>query len=203
MTTVQRPPQQPPRSPRTPPSRTSWRDHAIGAAISLAIGLLLLGSAPLWWDDAGRLVSGGNGSGSSSSGSPDSAASSAGTAGPASDAGSSVTPIIGGCQGFQLYAQNRWAPLGAAVRESPSAAARQVAGIPGNGIVYVDGWIHGPVAYPLNSEPWNSDVWFHLADGTGWVSFAGTRGVPTDIDPTGRADGGIPSPIPPDCEGSI
>jgi hypothetical protein len=206
MTTVQRPPNQPRRSRRTPPAPTSWRDHVIGAVLSLVTGVVLLGSAPFWWDDAGRLLGGNDPAGSSGS------RGAAGQGSPASGAehsdasdgpGNGVTSLIGGCGGFQLYAQNRWAPFGAAVRESPSPAARQVAGIPGNGIVYVDGWIHGPVAYPLDSAPWNSDAWFHLADGTGWVSFAGTRAVPTDQDPTGRADGGIPAPTPPDCEGSI
>lgn len=115
-----------------------------------------------------------------------------------------IVALEGGCGGYQLYAQNRWAALGAAVRAGPSPDGKKINGYAGNEIVTVDGWVHSDVAYPTNSSPWDSDIWFHLADGTGWVSFAGLRSAPTTPDPTGfSTDGGIPPATPPDCEGRV
>jgi len=67
----------------------------------------------------------------------------------------------------------------------------------------VNGWVHGRVGYATNEPPFDSDVWFHLADGAGWVSFAGVRMNPTTFDPTGTADGGPPAATSPSCEGAI
>jgi hypothetical protein len=70
--------------------------------------------------------------------------------------------------------------------------------------IAVDEWVHSRPAYPTNSAPWNSDVWFHLADNSGWVSFAGVRATPVKHDPTGEdPDGGTPAPTSGRCEGSV
>lgn len=111
--------------------------------------------------------------------------------------------IKGGCEKYGVFAQNRWTPIGAAVRKQPDVlAAKLEPGFAGNEVVAVDGWIHGKPAYPKNSYPWNSDIWFHLANRKGWVTFAAVRGEPTEPDPTLRADGGQPAPTPPECEGT-
>ncbi|HSX24266.1 MAG TPA: hypothetical protein VLE74_04150, partial [Candidatus Saccharimonadales bacterium] len=103
---------------------------------------------------------------------------------------------------FGVFAQNRWAPIGASVRTEPNVLAAKIEpGFAGNEIVAVNGWVHGQ-PFPNPTEPWNSDVWFHLANRTGWVAYAAVRAVPTDPDPTLRADGGIPAPTTPECEGT-
>jgi hypothetical protein len=71
-----------------------------------------------------------------------------------------------------------------------------------NQTVLVDGYVHGRPAYPTNSPPYNSDVWFHLADGSGWVSFASVRAIPTSFDATGQNnDPQDAAPTPAACEG--
>jgi len=126
----------------------------------------------------------------------------------ASNARSSGSPptgvigFIGGCARFQIFAQNRWEPYGTAVRTEPDVNSKKINGFPGNYSISVNGWVHSTVAYKTNTAPWNSDVWFHLADGSGWVSFGGVRGTPTAHDPTGLADGGAPPPTTPECQGS-
>ena len=114
-----------------------------------------------------------------------------------------VTRFVGSCEPFRVYAQNRWEPMGAALKASPDVASRHVGGLLPNLVVFVDGWVHARVAYPTNSPPWDSDVWFHVADGSGWVSFAAVRETPTAPDPTGLADGGAPAPTAEACHGAI
>jgi hypothetical protein len=115
---------------------------------------------------------------------------------------SGVIRFTGGCEPYQIFAQNRWQPYGAAVRTEPNVLSKEVGDYSGNHSLSVDGWVHGAVAYPTNTPPWNSDVWFHLADGSGWVGFAGVRAVPTPQDPTGLSpDGGQPAPAPSNCQG--
>jgi len=110
----------------------------------------------------------------------------------------------GGCEPYMVYAQNRWNPYGAAVRLNPDPESPKIGGYSPNEIIVVDGWLHAKVAYPTNQGPWNSDIWFHLANDPGWVSFAGVRGVPTSPDPTGFAeDGGQPARTPTICEGRL
>lgn len=47
---------------------------------------------------------------------------------------------------------------------------------------------------PREHPAWNSDVWFHLADNSGWVTFAAVRADPTVPDPSGFSpDGGRPA----------
>jgi hypothetical protein len=107
-----------------------------------------------------------------------------------------------GCKKFGVYAQNRWVPLGAAERKTPDVLAAKIGGFAGNEMVAVNGWTHTDTpAYPTNSPPWNSNVWFHLANSNGWVSFAGVRGEPITPDPTGLNEGGRPAPTTPECEG--
>ena len=110
----------------------------------------------------------------------------------------------GGCEKFAVYAQNRWAPYGTAVRTQPDVLApKEDKSFAPNEVIAVDGWVHtSQPAYPTNTPPWNSDVWFHVANFDGWVSFAGVRAEPTAQDPTGRADGGPAAPTTQDCEGT-
>lgn len=115
---------------------------------------------------------------------------------------SGSTSIVGGCEKFLVFAQNRWAPLGAAVRDRPAGGSRKIGSFGPNAEIYVDGWVQGPTAHPKNRPPWNSDVWFHVADDQGWVSFGGVRSEATTVDPTGLADGGPPVPADPRCHGS-
>jgi hypothetical protein len=113
-----------------------------------------------------------------------------------------VIRFVGGCTPFHVYAQNRWLPYGTAVRTGPSPDNKVIGNRDPNQLITVDGWVHGVVPYPHNSPPWNNDKWFHLADGAGWVSFAGVRAVPTAPDPTLSADGGMPAPTRAACQGS-
>lgn len=120
------------------------------------------------------------------------------------EAPSGVSTLAGGCDPFTVHAQNRWRPYGAAVRAAPYAAAKKVGGYESNELISVDGWVRTRAPYPTNNPPWNSDVWFHLSDDTGWVSFAGVRADPTPQDPTGMdPDGGRPAPTPAECSGSV
>jgi hypothetical protein len=115
-----------------------------------------------------------------------------------------VAGLVGGCERFTVFAQNRWDPRGAAVRAQPYRESNQVGNYDPNQLIPVNGWVRTRPAYPANTAPWNSDVWFHVADNSGWVAFAGVRADPTDYDPTGRAtDGGRPAPRDPECSGSI
>ncbi len=113
-----------------------------------------------------------------------------------------VIRFTGGCSPFGIYAQNHWPPYGAAVRTAPNITSKQIAGRDPNQSIAVGGWVHGAVAYSTNQRPWNSDIWLHLADGAGWVSFASIRALPTDPDPTLRDNGGPPAPTTPGCQGS-
>jgi hypothetical protein len=111
--------------------------------------------------------------------------------------------FIGGCQPFTVFAQNRWDPRGAALRVEPSRDAQQIGNFDPNQLVVVNGWVRTRAAYPSNSPPFNNDIWFHVADGSGWVAFGAVRADPTTYDPTGfDPDGGRPAPIEPTCSGS-
>lgn len=127
----------------------------------------------------------------------------AATPSPPSPSSPEIVGFSGGCPAFRVYAQNRWRAYGARKLRAPDPLATKVGSFAANEIIAVDGWVHAAIAYPNNRPPWNSDVWYHVADGSGWVSFAGVRALPTDQDPTGRADGGVPAPVPSDCEGAI
>lgn len=88
------------------------------------------------------------------------------------------------------FAQGRWRPTGTAIREQPNVLSTQVGGFPAKLSISVNGWVRP--AYPTNTAPWNSGVWFHRTDGGGWVSFPGVRAYPVKFDPTGLANGGRP-----------
>lgn len=118
--------------------------------------------------------------------------------------GDSRTPVaglIGGCQDFVALAQNRWRPTGAITRAAPSPRSPQLGYFPGNQTLVFDGWVRTEAAYPSNARPWNSEVWFHLADRSGWVSYAGVRAAPTKLDESGQRDGGTPVATLRECEG--
>jgi hypothetical protein len=111
-----------------------------------------------------------------------------------------VSELVGGCTPYRLFAQNRWQPFGAALRAEPMVESKQLGNFDPNQSIPVDGWVRTRAAYPSNSAPWNSDVWFHVYWGSGWVSFAGTRADPST--PSGTDDG-RPSPAPMECSGSV
>jgi hypothetical protein len=103
-----------------------------------------------------------------------------------------------------VHAQSRYNPIGTVVRAAPSRSAAEVGGYAPNELVPVNGWVRTQAAYPSNSPPFDSDAWFHVADNSGWVSFAGVRADPTVLDPTGfDPDGGRPVPLDPRCSGTI
>lgn len=109
--------------------------------------------------------------------------------------------FVDGCKTFGIYAQNRWTPIGTSVREEPNVLSMKIEpGFAGNEVIAVDGWVHAKAPYPDNSSPWDSDVWFHLANREGWIGFAAVRGAATEPDPTLRAEGGKLAPTPPECE---
>lgn len=119
------------------------------------------------------------------------------------DGATPVVGLVGGCEPYDLHAQNRWTPWGAKIRAAPDSDSPAVGSLQGNELVRVDGWVHGDVPYPHNSPPWNSDIWFHLADDSGWVSFAAVRELPTSRDRTSLDPyGGEPAPTPTDCQGA-
>jgi hypothetical protein len=152
------------------------RDLLIGAAVSLLIGVALATGPPFWFKYVGLAHS--------------------------ATANNGVIRFVGGCAPFRVYAQTRWYPYGVAVRSAPQITAKQIGSKDPNQSAPVDGWVHAEVAYPTNTPPWNSDVWFHMADGSGWISFAGVRAAPTSQDPTEHADGGPPISLQAQCQGS-
>jgi TIR domain len=117
---------------------------------------------------------------------------------------SAVAHFSGGCAPFEALAQNRFSPYGAAIRARPDALSTKVGSYSGNKVISVDGWVHGTAEYVKNPPPWNSNVWFHLTDGSGWVSFPGVRADPTGPDPDAVSpDRGTPVPTLHSCEGTV
>lgn len=153
------------------------REFWWSSVLAVLVTVLAASSAP-WW---GRYV----GWGSAATPSP-------------------VTGMSGGCPAFQAYAQNRYPPYGAAIRIQPNAASTQVTSYAGNKPISLNGWVYGTAEFPTNPPPWNSNVWFHLADGAGWVSLAGVRAYPVAPDPTGEnPDGGPAVATSKACEGEL
>lgn len=114
-----------------------------------------------------------------------------------------VSDLVGGCERFAVFSQNRYPPAGAKSRDAPFREANDVQSFAPNELIAVDGYVRTRAAYPSNPAPFNSDVWFHVADGSGWVSYAAVRADPTTMDPTGMSDdGGRPVPLDPECSGS-
>jgi hypothetical protein len=115
-----------------------------------------------------------------------------------------VVGFSGGCDAFQVFAQNRWDPIGTVVRAQPNVNSKNVGTYGPNQSITVNGWVHSRPAYPTNTAPWNSDIWFHVADDSGWVSFPGVRAAPVAHDPTGLDPyGGTPAPTSGSCEGAV
>ena len=111
--------------------------------------------------------------------------------------------LVGGCGVFQVHAQNQFDPLGTKIWEEPYPDAESSGGFAPNQTFNVDGWVRTRPAYPTNSDPWNSDAWFHLANDAGWVSFAGVRADPTDPDDGNYGAGSSPVPLDSDCAGTF
>ncbi len=115
-----------------------------------------------------------------------------------------VAASTGGCQPFTVFAPDRWRPRGAAVRGAPLPKSPKIAAFSGNALVTVDGWVRTQPPYPHNPEPFNNEYWFHLADDSGWVAFAGVRADSTPFDPTGLdRNGGRAAPLDPECSGVV
>jgi hypothetical protein len=115
-----------------------------------------------------------------------------------------VTCLVGGCARYDVYAQNRYQPLGTRKVAEPSPEGRKIGGFAPNELIPVDGWVRTAAPYLHNDPPINSNVWFHVADDSGWVAFAAVRAEPTvpaqdPFDP----DGGAPAPTPDECHGSL
>lgn len=157
------------------------RRHAPALTWTLIGGVLFMSAAPIWWVWLREHVL------------------PTGLGGTAD-----VANLEGGClEGWQVYAQNRWTPVGAAIRSEPSVHADKIGGIDPNIPFIVDGWVHAGVPFEHNQPPFDSDVWLHTPTG-GWVSFAAVRAVPTDFDPTLKSpDGGIPAALPEPCAGTL
>ena len=159
-------------------SRRLSYEARVGIVLSILLTVAAASSAPWWWKYMPWV-----------------------SAPPA--AASPAVGMSGGCEPFQVFAQNRWDPVGTAIRAAPNVLSVQVGSFPPNMSISVNGWVHGRPAYVTNTAPWNNDVWYHLTDGAGWVSFAGVRATPVAHDPTGLADGGPPAALAPDCEGAV
>lgn len=115
-----------------------------------------------------------------------------------------VLELVGGCEPFTVIAQNRWSPVGATSRAEPLQSGKEIARYGGNSHLTVNGWVRTRAAYPENPPPWNRDVWFHLADNSGWVSFASVRADTTPFDVTGLdPNGGREAPTPAECSGTV
>lgn len=115
-----------------------------------------------------------------------------------------VSGMSGGCKPFEAIAQNSYPPYGAAIRAQPNAQSTQITSYAGNKPISVNGWVYGTAEYPTNPPPWNSNIWFHLTDGTGWVSLAAVRAYPMTQDPNGlNPDGGPPVATSKACEGAV
>lgn len=131
---------------------------------------------------------------------------------------SGVEPLfefVGGCERFHVYAQGRLSSpgYGAALRVDPFLSAPRgdvdpstprIDGFAANTILSVNGWVATEAPYATEPDPWDSDVWFHLTNGMGWVSFAGVRAQASHPGETdGPAGGGQPVEIRPECEGDL
>lgn len=176
------------------------RDIVIAVLISLVVGFVYLTGKPFWLQDSSQPQ------GSSSPPNQSGSATSSSSQPPPSPSPSAAPGVIGfqgGCAPFVVYAQNRWPAYGAAIRTAPSQTAKKIEGRAANEVIAVNGWVHSEVAYSWDPPPFNNDVWFHLADGSGWVSFAGVRGTVTQPDTTLHdPDGGPPAPMDAGCEGT-
>ncbi|MDB5176122.1 MAG: hypothetical protein JWM81_980 [Candidatus Saccharibacteria bacterium] len=119
--------------------------------------------------------------------------------------------VLDACTPFTVIAQNRWDPLGTAVRDQPDVSLPNKGGFAGNLPISVDGYYDTGVPLDAhNPAPFNSGIWFHLTPGAdtnkgqeGFVSYRGVRDETTEPDPDPRdnppGDGGKPVPLRPEC----
>jgi hypothetical protein len=117
---------------------------------------------------------------------------------PAANPPTPPQPPAATCSQFVIYVQNRWSPPGASLRSGPDHNSTKVGSFGGNAALTVNGWTYGSTPFPSNPAPYNSNIWFRLANGSGWVSFAGVRAATTSYAPT-AADGGPSAPTPSEC----
>ena len=112
--------------------------------------------------------------------------------------------LVGGCPAFNVYAQNQFQPFGTLRWTAPEPTAGRSPGFSENELITLDGWVKAQSPYAGgNTPPWDADVWFHLADGSGWVTFAGVRAAATVPDPEGGfGPGSDPVPLDPTCQGT-
>lgn len=117
----------------------------------------------------------------------------------------SSSDLVGGCPAFNVFAQNQFDPIGTARWQRPSPTSAKSHGFAPNEVVTVDGWVKAQSPYEsVNTPPWNADVWFHLADNSGWVTFAGVRAATTVPGPSGNFESGSdPVPLDQSCQGSV
>ena len=117
-----------------------------------------------------------------------------------------VVKFVGGCGRFAVFAQGRYDTpgFGAAVRVDPYLSAPQIGSFGPRKAISVNGWVETESPYPTNDHPWDSDVWCHLTDDSGWVSFAGVRSEVSFPDVVeGPAGGGWPVELRPECKGRL
>ena len=112
--------------------------------------------------------------------------------------------LVGGCAPFNVYSQYQFRPYGTLRWSAPEPTAPRTPGFSENELITVDGWVKAQSPYAAsNTPPWNADVWFHLADDGGWVTYAGVRSAATQPDPEGGfGPGSDPVPLDPDCQGT-
>jgi hypothetical protein len=115
-----------------------------------------------------------------------------------------IAGISGGCHLFTVVAQNGWPPYGAVAKRQPKPSSLTNEIFAGNEIIAVDGWVHGGAIYPTDASPWNSDVWYHLSDGRGWIAYPAVRAAQAQPHPTPtNPDGRPPAATTAACEGLV
>ncbi len=104
--------------------------------------------------------------------------------------GGTVVPgYSGGCNiGFPIFVQNQFEPYGTKIRRSLNQDDVSV-GLPVNIPLISTGWVkYGDPVYPINPPGIKGEYWFYVpylpTGGSGWVSDAGVRSVPTANSPT-------------------
>jgi hypothetical protein len=106
------------------------------------------------------------------------------------------------CDLFRAYAQNQWDPVGAEEHFRPTMSSNVVKRYGPNTVIPVDGWVHGSADFTVLGPPFNSDVWFHVGDGSGWIPAAGLRSAPTKKPALTSPNGGPAVQSTANCEGS-
>ena len=111
----------------------------------------------------------------------------------------------GGCrEGFTLYVQNQFNPLGTKIRRSLDEGAVN-AGLSDNEELKAVGWIDTrEIISPENPPKLQGRVWFYIRALEAWVPDAGVRAKPTTPAPGDEDKYFDPAtqtaPQPPECE---